>query len=300
MAKVDKSQYTKEEWRIVREERRRQKEYDRAQKALSKLKKQKDTERTVKVAVNEPLAVQPQSQHTDRKNFIVCLKHGSKYGPEYVNTLYNMTRRHCTIPHEFVCFTDDKRGLYPEIHTIDLKQIGVYGWWYKPMFFDKNLPLNGNILYFDLDIVICKNIDNLFTYNPDLFCICRDFNRSLRHDWNRMNSSVFRLTTGSLPFVYDTFMENPAMNMRRFHGDQDWIYECLVSHRHLWTFWPDEWIRSYKWEMRDRSDLERISGSRNFRNKAQPKVLPKTNVAVFHGEPHPHQVEDDWVKENWI
>ena len=44
MAKVDKSQYTKEEWRIVREERRRQKEYDRAQKALSKLKKQKEME----------------------------------------------------------------------------------------------------------------------------------------------------------------------------------------------------------------------------------------------------------------
>ena len=62
--------------------------------------------------------------------------------------------------HEFVCFTDDKRGLYPEIHTIDLKQIGVYGWWYKSCSLNKNLPLNGNILYFDLDIVICKNIDN--------------------------------------------------------------------------------------------------------------------------------------------
>ena len=41
--------------------------------------------------------------------------------------------------HEFVCFTDDKRGLYPEIHTIDPKQIGVYGWWYKLMFPHKNL-----------------------------------------------------------------------------------------------------------------------------------------------------------------
>ena len=63
MAKVDKSQYTKAQWRIVREQRRRQKELDRAQKAHKKLEKQKDTERTVKVAVNEPLAVQPQSMN---------------------------------------------------------------------------------------------------------------------------------------------------------------------------------------------------------------------------------------------
>ncbi len=295
MAKVDKSQYTKAQWRIVREQRRRQKELDRAQKAQKKLEKQKDTERTVKVAVNP----QPVSFNSNTKNFIVCLKHGTKYSSEYVNKLYNMVKRHCTIPHTFVCFTDDVRDINPEIKTINLKEIGVYGWWYKPMFFDKNFPLDGTILYFDLDVVICRNIDNLFTYNPDLFCICRDFNRSLRHDWNRMNSSVFRLKSSSLGFVYDQFMDNAPMNMRRFHGDQDWIYDQLHSKNHLWTFWPDEWIQSYKWEMRDRGDLERAGGSRNFRNKAQPKVMPKTNVAVFHGEPHPHQVEDDWVKENW-
>ena len=140
-----------------------------------------------------------------------------------------------------------------------------------------------------------KNIDNLFSYNPGKFLICRDFNRSIRHDWNRMNSSVFRLVSGSLPFVYDVFMENAAMNMRRFHGDQDWIYEMMSDKKSLWMFWPDEWIRSYKWEMRDRAHLDRIGGIRNFKVKADPIVHDLCNVAVFHGEPHPHQVEDDLV-----
>ena len=167
------------------------------------------------------------------------------------------------------------------------------------MFFDKNLPIKGNLLYFDLDVVIFKNIDNLFTYSPDSFAICRDFNRSLRHDWNRMNSSVFKMKTGSLSFVYDKFMENAPMNMRRFHGDQDWIYDMLKDRQKDWVFWPDQWIMSYKWEMRDRADLEVINGVRNFKTRKIPTLLPKTNVAVFHGEPHPHQVEDDWVKENW-
>tara|TARA_A100001011_G_scaffold34580_1_gene32950 strand:- start:15 stop:629 length:615 start_codon:yes stop_codon:yes gene_type:complete len=203
------------------------------------------------------------------------------------------------VPYEFVCFTDDIREINSNIKTITLKQLGVSGWWYKPIFFDKNFPLDGNILYFDLDVVIHKNIDNLFSYNPGKFLICRDFNRSIRHDWSRMNSSVFRLVSGSLPFVYDEFMENTAMNMRRFHGDQDWIYEMMNDKKSLWMFWPDEWIRSYKWEMRDRSQLDRIGGIRNFKVKANPIVHDLCNVAVFHGEPHPHQVEDDWVKENW-
>ena len=73
MAKIDKSQYTKSQWRIVREQRRRQKELDRAQKAEKKLKKQEDTERTVKVADNDPVIVHP-VETSDQLNYIVCLK----------------------------------------------------------------------------------------------------------------------------------------------------------------------------------------------------------------------------------
>tara|TARA_B100000085_G_scaffold282160_1_gene310172 strand:+ start:1734 stop:2621 length:888 start_codon:yes stop_codon:yes gene_type:complete len=294
MAKIDKSKYTKAEWKVVREARRKQKSIERAQKAEKKLKESKDTERTVNIAVNN----NPPTNKA--KNYIVCLKHGSKYGAEYVNNLYNMTRRHCTVPHEFVCFTDDIRDINPHVHMIPLKPgNGLSGWWYKPLFFDKDLPITGNILYFDLDIVIHDNIDKLFTYNEGKFLICRDFNRSIRHDWNRMNSSVFRLHTGSLPFVYDNFIKEAPLHIRKFHGDQDWIFDQLKDKKNIWQFWPDHWIQSYKWEMRDRNDLERAHGRRNFKRKAEPKIPNECSVAVFHGEPHPHQVEDDWVKENW-
>ena len=296
MAKIDKSKYTKEEWKVVREARRQQKSAERAQKAQKKQEKLKDTERTEIVAVNP----QPTISSSNLKNYIVCLKHGTKYGAEYVNNLYNMTQRHCTVLHEFVCFTDDIRDINPKIQIIHLKPgNGLSGWWYKPTFFDKNLQLTGNILYFDLDIVIHDNIDKLFTYNEGKFMICRDFNRSIRHDWNRMNSSVFRLQAGSLPWVYDTFIQNAPVHIRKFHGDQDWIFDQLKDKKNIWQFWPDNWIQSYKWEMRDRNDLERDNGRRNFKHKAVPRIPKECCVAVFHGEPHPHQVEDDWVKENW-
>ena len=67
----------------------------------------------------------------------------------------------------------------------------------------------------------------------------------------------------------------------------------------MWKFWPDDWIMSYKWEMRDRADLQVVHGKRNFKESKPPLVLENTSVAVFHGEPHPHEVQDTWVKENW-
>ena len=33
---------------------------------------------------------------------IVCFKWGPKFGPEYVNNLYNAIQRHVTVPHRFI------------------------------------------------------------------------------------------------------------------------------------------------------------------------------------------------------
>lgn len=286
------------------------KEYiDGESKDQRKARKRKEKEAKEQKGVEQPVppvppvqpspVIQQTKKESSQKNYIVCLKHGTKYSSEYVNRLYNMVNRHTTVPFEFVCFTDDTRGIKDGIKTIPLKQIGIYGWWYKIIFFDKDFPLQGNILYFDLDVVVYKNIDNLFYFQPDKFVICRDFNRSLRKDWSRMNSSVFRLTSKSLPFVYDEFMSRHDYHIRRFHGDQDWIYNEVSPKKEKWTFWPDEWIQSYKWEMRDRKDLQKIDGVRNFIKEADPVLLENCSVAVFHGEPHPHQCNDKWVVDNW-
>jgi len=277
----------------TKDQRKARKERERNIKAKNKQAKKQ-------VEVTPAPAPKPKAVDKSNKNYIVCLKHGSKYSSQYVNVLSSMVARHTTLPYEFVCFTDDKRGINSNITTIPLKEgHGMHGWWYKPMFFDKNFPLQGNILFFDLDVIIHDNIDKLLTFNNTGFSICRDFNRSIRNDWNHFNSSIFKLYTGSLAYVYDEFVKDSSKWMRKFHGDQDWINAQVKDKGSQYQFWPDNWIRSYKWEMRDRKDLARINGYRNFTNKAEPRIIRESCVAVFHGEPHPHQCEDDWVKENW-
>ncbi|HEY1090992.1 MAG TPA: glycosyltransferase, partial [Burkholderiaceae bacterium] len=46
---------------------------------------------------------------------ILCMKWGNKYGPEYVNRLYAMVRRHLRGEFRFVCLTDDANGVCPEV-----------------------------------------------------------------------------------------------------------------------------------------------------------------------------------------
>ena len=235
------------------------------------------------------------------RNFIICLKHGNKYGPEYVNTLESMVRRNCTMSFEFVCFTDDPKGINSTVRIMPLSNAyGVTGWWHKPLLFNPDNPVGirgDTILYMDLDVIVFKNIDKLLTHEQGKFCVIRDFNRSANPQWQKFNSSVVRWQIGQHPQIYNDFIRTAASQVRRFHGDQDWLYAQV---RKDFEFWPDEWIMSYKWEMRKRPPMiRRPDGIRDFVSPGVPTIKPETSIAVFHGDPNPHYCKDEWVQKNW-
>ena len=49
------------------------------------------------------------------KKNVVCIKWGNKFGADYVNSLYRMVEKNLTIPHRFVCFTDNAEGIDPGV-----------------------------------------------------------------------------------------------------------------------------------------------------------------------------------------
>jgi hypothetical protein len=209
---------------------------------------------------------------------IVCLKYGSKYSVKYVNKLYSMTKRHCTYDHEFVCFTEDSRGLDKNIKVIPLDTYSdIEGWWYKTFLFDPSNGLEGTILFLDLDVVIFDSIDKLFEYDASSFCITRGFRKDNK---NGMNSSCFRFEAGTHTFIFEDFMKNRTSIMKRLHGDQDWIQEQVKE----FSFWPDNWLMSYKWGMLKGNTLSSHED---------------TAIAVFHGKPNPHEIDTTWIREHW-
>jgi hypothetical protein len=207
-----------------------------------------------------------------------------------------MVRRHSTVPFGFACITEDASHLNQDIKIIPIpKYPGLQGWWYKPWVFSSELPLEGTIIFLDLDIVIIDNIDSLWTYNPGRFCIIRDFNRSSIRDWSKFNSSIFKFEKGNFQFVWDNLIKDITVT-RKMHGDQDWIYSQI---RNNYQFWPDEWIQSYKWEIRNRNDVIKVGLKRQFKEVANPKVDPRTKILVFHGDPKPDEVKDPIIVDNW-
>ena len=191
MPKLDKSKYTKQEYKAL--------------KLLGKNSKQ-----------------------VTQKYNIVCVKHGEKYPSDYANILYRMCKRNCTLDFTFTCLTDNPKGLDANINVVALPE-GYTGWWAKPFMFSNDTGLTGTILYLDLDVVISNNIDKLFTYKPDRWCIIRDFLRAQRSTWQKYNSSVIRFNSGQLQAMYKDFDIHKQTILKRFRGDQDYIYAFYIQ-----------------------------------------------------------------------
>ena len=259
-------------------------------------KTRKALEQLAKIDSAEIVQMIPQGSAT---NYILCIKHGTKYDAEYVNKLYNMTKRHCTVDHTFVCLTENTTNLDPNILIVPLPS-NLQGWWCKPYMFSNELGLNGTVLYLDLDIVIASNIDHLFSYEPKKWCTIRDFTRKQRPSWEKYNSSVVRFEAGQLTNVWELFKNNNKEIERKYHGDQDWLY-FVTSTSNPATLFPDSWIKSWKWEIRQSKDLKAggARGSRVLRTVEQITPPKDCCITVFHGDPNPHNCEDPWVKENW-
>lgn len=232
---------------------------------------------------------------TDDAN-ILCVRFGNKYPVAYVEKLRNMINRHITVPYKLYCLTDDPTPI-SGVELIVQKNAGyAKGWWHKVHMFDPNLPLRGRILYMDLDVVVCGNIDKLIHLPDKTFFGIRDFNRKFHPSWKYLNSSVMSWIHGNERAIWDRFKENPSVAMR-MHGDQDWTWKCAKDRI---KFWPEQWIQSYKWEIRKREELHVLNAIRQFR-EVDNNVTPHDDccIAVFHGSPNPEIVQDKFVVENW-
>lgn len=214
---------------------------------------------------------------------VICMKWGTKYGPEYVNILAAMVARHLKRPHRFVCLTDDKTGVDPKIERLPLPPCNVphkpetEAWrkispWRKVSLFAPQLgDLKGPTLFLDLDIIITGPLDPLFDL-PGEFCII--------HNWTQRdrkigNSSVFRFTPGAYPQIFEKYNADPDAMANAFDNEQMYVSHELED-KIVW--WPDAWVKSFK-----RHCLPR--GIKRFLLPA--KDIPGASIIVFHGNPNP-------------
>ena len=224
---------------------------------------------------------------------VCCVYWGDKFSTDYVQTLYYMVRRHLTIPHNFIVFTDHVK-LPKMIHNKDgnisfesFPEHDLQGWWNKlQMFHPYFKPMISNWFYLDLDVVILYNIDRFITYGDVKdFCVIRDFGQPD----NQFNSSIMRWHSDTSPIIWDNFL-NDKKRYQRMQGDQNVVSDIMWK-RPETNPYPDEWSFSYKW--RNRTNPVFSKAEQTF------EQVQGASIAVFHGNPKPHESTQEWVKNNW-
>lgn len=159
------------------------------------------------------------------------------YGPEDVRLLRRMVDRHLTVPHEFVCITDQPEA-FDDIRTVRLDPaVRVPG-----LIFDKLMTfhpeagvlIGSRILTMDLDCVVVGNMDRLVQRDEPLVL----WRNPGRQPWANpegkgktralYNTSMVLLNAGTRPDIWTRFKP------RNRGGDQDWVSEMVGADCPYW------------------------------------------------------------------
>ncbi|MBK1880592.1 hypothetical protein [Pelagicoccus mobilis] len=235
---------------------------------------------------------------------VICMKWGTRYGPEYVNRLKSMVKRHLSYEHRFVCFTDRAEGIDEDVEVLPLPELDLpegapeRGWNKLTMFPEKLHDLEGDTLFLDLDVVILDSIDPFFEEEGD-FLIINDWKYPRRVTGN---SSVFRFRPGAHPYVLDYFLNNLEEVRKNFRNEQAYLSDQIHQHGKL-KYWPVEWCVSFKYHCMPKFPLNYF---------IKPTCPPGTRIAIFHGNPKLQEALEGtsltvrrycrpakWVEENW-
>jgi uncharacterized Rossmann fold enzyme len=199
-------------------------------------------------------------------------------GVEYTNVLHDMVQRNLPegYPGTFTVFTDNpsEKGYSDGIEVREAPDKSLSGWWHKLSAFKDGLFEDGDrVCLLDLDSVICGPLDRIMAYGGD-FATLRDFLRP-----NGLQSSVMMWPANTLGWLYDEYVKAGCPKLAG--GDQEWLERW--SHILRPDILQDEFPGDFC----------------SFKVHASMGIPKGTKVCVFHGEPRPHQVTEDWVPLVW-
>lgn len=252
----------------------------------------------------------------------VCVKWGTKYGPEYVNALYGGLQRHFwSCPHYpsqsqplLVCLTDDPSGVRQEVQVSplpDSTSSAWRGWWLKGHLFNSvglhmMLPTAPTTLVFlDLDTVLCGPlrpcIESLVRKASQTGAVLSleagQFKASEGRDEGINSSILVWRNDGSTSSLFGFLEKHYKAVTSVVYKFDHYLEMMLLSHtRHpavdeAWPCPPFIYVPNEQGAIVDFSSL---SGT----DRALP---PNAAIVCFPLLPKPHQVAESvpWIREHW-
>lgn len=239
---------------------------------------------------------------------VICMKWGTRYGPEFVNRLASMVNRNVTRPTRFVCFTDDGSGVDDGIELAPLPAINIperVAWtpWRKLSVWQYPLAsLEGDVLFLDLDLVLTGPLDDFFDFEPGAYVAIDNWTQPGQ---GVGNTSAFRFPAGQYTHIYDDFVADPEKILKEWRIEQQYISDTIER----MLFWPKPWCVSFKHSLLPRWPM-------NFFQTAE--LTPDARIVAFTGKPdaddaligewpgrslrqklYKHVRPTPWIAEHW-
>lgn len=213
------------------------------------------------------------------KGLTICCvyKTGGDFTVDYVQRLYRSLLRNLSMPFHFVVLTDSKEDI-PEANKIVKLKHNWKGFWSKLELFRPGLfGPEDQVIYFDLDTVICASIDCMVG--------CKLKFKMMESFRNQNNpASGIMMWEGDWSAVYEHFKTNTDRFKRIHKGDQEYIkYALKITKAHS----PGK-INEL---------VEILSFKRHCTDLGPPKGSP---IVCFHGKPRPHTVFEDRRRNKWM
>jgi hypothetical protein len=163
---------------------------------------------------------------------VVVIKWGTKFTPTHINILYRSVKANLSVPHNFVCFTDNPNGLDSEIivkplwdNPFDLKgnyrKLGIYN-------IDILHSLDCDILLLDIDTVITGDITHFAKLKKNTLWRAP----SLTQKGFVYNTSLVRIVDTKFRKAWDLFQKDHIglINSAKFEGNWSGTDQAIISH----------------------------------------------------------------------
>jgi phenylpropionate dioxygenase-like ring-hydroxylating dioxygenase large terminal subunit len=244
---------------------------------------------------------------------ICCVYFEGKYTPDYVEKLYNGLKRHCTLPFEFICYSDNPNVKADVVIPLP-KYSDIKYHWHKLTFFSPLFAYQkpgDEIIIMDIDQVIVNNVDDMIG-----FPVVDNEIVSYKQWWGQkphliIQGGFIKFKSGTGTKIWDNFIKNPEywqlyyynemIVHYKYFGEQNFIKDRARHHNINITLMEPEWVGIYGLNKKqnlknNRTYMDRFKEDYMIMDKPNPKVKivhflnPLTTI---------HQCKNDWIKDYW-
>ena len=229
------------------------------------------------------------------KKSIVTIKWGEEFISEDVNILKRAVRDNSEDSYQFVCLTDNASGLDDDIVALPIPTAGLSqmpkpkGAWPKICLFHPSLcELFEQVLFLDIDTVICGNIDPFLQEPGEVLWLL-----SCGPRWKSFNSELPpQPATGVMSYnvsrhlnIFNNFAKDPNYAYNAFDIEQEFVGSTAVEI----DYFDLEYVQSFKYHLRRQYLVDLFL----------PPQAPheKSRMVAFHGYPRPRQVAN--IGKKW-